>query len=255
MGINYGINNEDVNIAKTGSFVNDSSLKLYFDAGKTASYPQTGPTWFDLSGNGNNITLYKEGGSTFTAYSPGPPTFTTERLGEFTFDGVNDWGKISTGFSGGSSQSFSVWVKVTASGTLGLLSHYSGGPVNVAYQLYGGKMSYYYYTSSWQIATGSTLVNDGVWKNLTWTKNGTAMIMYINGVSDYSVTLTGDVGGNFGCIASNWGPGNSTSYGAGTDSYGTVFNGKMGILMYYTKTLTASEVLQNYNATKSRFGL
>jgi len=238
----YGLNNSDATIRNISSIVSDSSLRLYLDAGRTASYPGTGYTWNDLSGNGTNVNFYKEGGSTYTSFQSGPPVFTTTRMGEFTFDGVNDWGKFS-GFSGGSTQSFSVWVKFTSAGTQGLLSHCSGGPVNVGYQLYGGKMSYYYYTSSWQNAVGTTAVNTGVWKNLTWTKNGTAMTMYINGVSDASMTLTGDVGGNFACIATLWGPCNSDSYGAGTDTYGTQFNGTMGMLMYYTKTLSAAEVL------------
>jgi hypothetical protein len=249
----YGVNNQDSSTKIVSNIVTDN-LRMYLDAGRSASYPGTGYTWTDLSGNGTNVTFYKEGGSTYTSYQAGPPAYTTSRSGEFTFDGTNDWGKFS-GFTGGSAQSFSVWIKFTNGGTMGLLSHCNGAPVNVGYQVTSGKMSYQYYTSSWQIATGTTAVNTGAWKNLTWTKNGTAMIMYINGVSDYSVTLTGDVGGNFACIGSLWGPCNSDSYGAGVDTYGTQFNGSMGMLMYYTKTLTAAEVLQNYNATKSRFGL
>jgi hypothetical protein len=251
----YGVNNSDPTVRNISGIVADSSLRLYFDAGRTASYPGTGYTWSDLSGNGSTITFYKEGGATYSSYQAGPPVFDTSRMGEFIFDGVNDWAKLSADFTGGSTQTFSAWVKFTGAGTMGLLSHYSGGPVNVCYQVSGGKMSYYYYTSSWQTATGITSVNTGTWKHLTWTKNGTAMVMYINGASDLSTTLTGDIGGNFGCVGTNWGPGNSVSYGAGTDTYGMVFGGSIGMVMYYNKALTAAEVLQNYNATKSRFGL
>jgi len=43
-------------------------------------------------------------------------------------------------------------------------------------------------------------------------------------------------------------PGSSTAPGA-------IFDGHIATLLYYYRTLTASEVLQNYNATKGRFGL
>jgi hypothetical protein len=254
MSTYFGPDNSSDTTANINGLVT-SNLRLYLDAGRQSSYPKNGSTWYDLSGNSTNIVFYKEGGTTFSSFSPGPPTFSTNNLGEFTFDGVNDWGKFSSNFSGGSAQSFSVWVKFSSTSQMGLFSHYSGGPVNVGYQVKTGKMSYIYYVTSWQEITASTNVNSNTWVNLTWTKSGTSMIMYVNGVSDFTTTLVGDVGGNFGCIASNWGPGNSESYGAGTDSYGTVFNGSLAVLLFYTKQLSSTEVLQNYNCLRRRFGL
>ena len=79
------------------------------------------------------------------------------------------------------------------------------------------------------------------------------MVMYINGVQDFSTTLTGSVTTSLSSIGSKWGPCNSDSYGAGTDAYGTVFNGTIANIMIYTKQLTSAEVTQNYNALKGRF--
>jgi hypothetical protein len=53
-------------------------LVLYLDAANGRSYPGSGTTWSDLSGNGNHFTLTNG------------PTFNTGNLGSIQFDGVND---------------------------------------------------------------------------------------------------------------------------------------------------------------------
>jgi hypothetical protein len=80
--------------------------------------------------------------------------------------------------------------------------------------------------------------------NLTFT-NQNQVKGYING----SLFSTGSVCGNV--------------YYTGIESFrlggwgggGRNFNGKYGSFMFYTKALSSTEVLQNYNAQKSRFGL
>jgi hypothetical protein len=253
MGIFYGVNNQDTSITNLGGIVTDS-LRLYLDAGKAGSYPKTGGTWSDLSGNGTNVTLYKEGGTTYTSFASGPPTHTTNALGEFTFDGTNDWGKFPQ-FSSTTAFSVSAWVNFTATGDMGLVSHCNGGPVGESFGVNAGKMQYWYYNASWQTATGTSNVNTGTWKNIVFAKNGTSMLMYINGSLDATLTLTGNVTSALACICSKWGPCYSDSYGAGTDSYGSVFNGTLATLMIHTKQLSAAEVTQNYNSLKRRFGL
>lgn len=231
------------------------NMALHLDAADINGYAGSGGTWRDLSGNNRNVTMYNAGGTTYTSSPSGPAAFAQSKLGEFTFDGVNDWGKMASSISAGSDVTVSVWVKLTDTGDRGLLSHCSGGPVNLGYGVNAGKMHYKYYTTSWQTTSGTTSVNDGNWKNLVWSKTGTSMIMYINGVQDYSVTLTGSVSGPLICIGSYWGPCNSDSYGAGTDAYGSVFAGTLASMMVQTTTLTAAEVLQNFNALRGRFGV
>lgn len=64
-----------------------SSLRLHLDAGLTASYPGTGATWTDLSGNGLHATLVG---------SPTSPTFVSAGAGSyFAFDGTG--GTTATG--------------------------------------------------------------------------------------------------------------------------------------------------------------
>lgn len=256
MSTAYGTDNS-LPVPVTSSNISNivvDQLRLYYDTGRTYSYPGIGYNFYDLSGNNTTVTLYNSGGSTYSTVTPGAPTFTRDRSGEFLFDGTNDWGKFNA-FNSTTAFSVSAWCKTTASNDMGLLSHCSGGPVGESYGINNGKMQYWYYTSSWQTATGTTSVNDGSWKNIVFAKNGTNMVMYINGVQDYTTTLTGSVTSSLACICSKWGPCSSDSYGAGTDSYGSVFNGTFAILMVHTKQLSSTEVLQNYNNLKRRFGL
>lgn len=252
----YGSNNSiqaSVTVTNISNIVTDQ-LRLYYDTGRTFSYPGYGASLYDLSSYNNTATMYNAGSSTYSTIVAGSPAFTNTRMGELVFDGVNDWGKFNQ-FNSTSAFSVSVWFKTTSANQMGFLSHCSGGPVGEAWSLKNGKMFYQYYSGTWLSATGTSSVNDGNWKNIVYAKNGTNMIMYINGVQDYTTTLSANVTSAIACICSEWGPCNSDSYGAGTDSYGTVFNGTFAIIMVHTKQLSANEVLQNYNNLKRRFGL
>ena len=211
--------------------------------------------WNDMSGNSRNVTMYNSGNSTYTNGPCGVPSVSTSNGGTFIFDGT-DFGKFNT-ITAGSTITISTWCKTTNSARdNGIISHCNGGPVNLGYSINSsGKMKYLYYTTSWQTATSAASVNDGNWKNLVWAKSGTSMSMYVNGALDSTVTLTGDVSGQLVSVGSLWGPCNSDSYGAGTDSYGSCFDGSISNVLIYNRQLSASEVSRNYNASKIRFGL
>lgn len=255
MAIFSGPNLKENSINNVNGLVTDQ-LQLFYDAARSFSYGGSGATWKDLSGNARNCTLYNAGGVTYNAVPAGPPTFDTNASrGVFTFDGTNDWGKFAD-FTFGSSVSVTAWVKTTTtSGLKGVISHCSGGPVYLVYGASGTKMTYYYYTTSWQDIQGTSNINDGNWKNLVWTKSGTNLVMYINGTQDFTTTLAQDRTGSMNCIGTGWGPCNSDSYGAGQDGYTYVWPGSIAMIMVHSKQLSATEVLQNYNNTKRRFGL
>jgi hypothetical protein len=249
-----------VNAANVSGLVIDN-LVFYYDVGRLVSYPAFGQILYDISGNGRNVTLYNAGLSTYTNGPPGAPTYnsTTEKAIHFTFDG-NDFGKF-TQFSTTTNRTFSAWVKLTNATTRenGLFSHCNGGPVGESYNVTSGKMKYWYYgsfpTANWYTTAGSSSVNDGTWKNLVWVKTGTAMDMYVNGSLDFTTTLSGSVNSSVACIGSAWGPCNSDSYGTGSDSYGQSFDGSIAILMLHSTALTATQVSQNFNRLRSRFGI
>lgn len=217
------------------------NLHFWLDANYYSSYPNTGTIWYDLSNNAKNFTTYVN--QTATAIS-----FNSNEARCFTFNGTSNWAR-SADVLLGTSATVSVWIKTTSSNEMGIFSNCSGGPVLLAYVIDAGKMKYWYYTSAWQIAIGTTNVNDGNWKNLVWSKTGTSMVMYINGVVDLTTTLAGDISGYMNTIGSKWGPCD------GTPSYGTLFSGQMANVMCYSVALSSVQVLQNYNAQKYRFGL
>ena len=237
-----------------GANVVRDGLVLHLDAANVKSYPGSGTTWYDLSGNNRHITFYSSGGTTYDSLSPSAPNTTIENVRQFNFDGVNDWGYFNDQFVLPSSCTVSAWVKLTDSGVNGLFSHCSGGPVGVRFGITSGKLQYYYYSGGWLEKNSISTVNDGNWKYITFAKNTTELKMYINSVLDSTYTVP-EQSFNMRCIGSGWGPCNSDSYGAGTDNYSQVFAGTIGEFITYSKQLSVEEIQQNFNATRGRFGI
>jgi hypothetical protein len=231
-----------------------SDVALFLDPANRSSYSPGSSKMFDLSTNQRTVTFYTAGGGTHTSNAAAAPPFSTDGKGSFVFDGSNDFGKLSSTFTTTTNITVSVWVKTTATGERGILSHCSGGPVGEGYSLYDGKMKYWYYSGSWQTLDGNTLINDGAWNNLVWVKTGTNMKMYVDGVLDKEATLVASITSTFLAIGTMWGPCSSLNYGAGSDYYSTSFSGNMGPLKVWTRALSATEVTEMYERFKGRFG-
>jgi hypothetical protein len=237
-----------------GNKIITDGLVLCLDAADLKSYPGSGNIWYDRTKNKNNATMYNAGNSTYTSGSPGFPTSSSSGINSFIFDG-NDFGKFPA-ITAGSNITVLTWCKTTNSTREnGIISHCNGGPVNLGYAITSGKMKYWYYTTSWQTVSSINSVNDGSWKHLVWSKSGTAMNMYINGILDSSPTLTGDVSGSLVSVGSLWGPCYSDSYGAGFDFYSQCFDGSISNVLIYSRALSASEIQQNFSAQRKRFNI
>ena len=203
-------------------------LVLYLDAANTRSYSGSGTSSNSLVG-GIGATLVNGVG------------FTSSNNGAFIFDGSNDY--ITFGNSSAVQQSsgtLSAWAKASSPG---------GG-----YRGIIAKQGAYglFYTDSVLVAYDwaadaprSTGVNiaDNTWKNVVLTyqsgvSNGTRI--YINGVSVLTTTITvlNQTGNLFGGAEANAGQYASCQISS--------FN-------IYNRALSATEVLQNYNATKGRY--
>lgn len=240
-------------IAYNTSIVRDG-LVLHLDAANVKSYPGSGTAWRDLSPTKRDVTFYGLGGTTYTNNPPLAPNSTIENVRQFNFDGVNDWGYFSNQFTIPSISSVSAWVKLTDSGVNGILSHCSGGPVGVRYGISSGKMEYYYYSGGWVSTVSNSTVNNNTWKNVVFAKYNTDLKMYINGILDSTVIVPSQ-SFNIQCIGSGWGPCESNSYGAGTDTYAQVFAGSIGNILIHEKQLSANEVRHNFNALRGRYGV
>ena len=203
-------------------------LVIYLDAANTRSYSGSGTSSNSLVG-GIGATLVNGVG------------FTSSNNGAFTFDGSNDY--INFGNSSAVQQSsgtLSAWAKASSPG---------GG-----YRGIIAKQGAYglFYTDSVLVAYDwaadaprSTGVNiaDNTWKNVVLTyqsgvSNGTRI--YINGVSVLTTTITvlNQTGNLFGGAEANAG------------QYASC---QISLFNIYNRALSATEVLQNYNATKGRY--
>ena len=213
-----------------------NGLVLALDAADKNSYIGSGTTWKDLSGNNNTGTLTN--GSTFSQANGGA----------IVFDGVDDYVNIPNNSSFNVTDNISVemWVRIetTQSNNLGFLIKYANGylfyitGVNkvFAFDSRNGDGTYYR-------TTGTTNIQDGVWKYLVGQKSGLSYKVYVNGVLEGSTTAN-----SVGSIAGN------VNLKLGTDD-GTYLNGRIGTFKIYNRELTAAEILQNYNVQKTRFGL
>lgn len=218
------------------------NLHFWLDANYHSSYPNTGTVWYDLSNNAKNFTTYANQVVTAISFNSNEPRY-------FTFNGTSNWAS-SAGVSLGTSATVSVWIKMTSTAQCGILGDCLQDRSFTGYDISNGKMRYWYeynYPST-QTVTGTTSVNTGTWKHLTWVKTGTSLVMYIDGVQDFSATLLINVTGFVNSIGTLWGPCNASPY------YTSLFNGQMANIMCYSVALSSTQVLQNYNAQKYRFG-
>jgi hypothetical protein len=217
--------------------ITTDGLVLALDAGDLNSYPGSGTVWYDLSGNGNHGTLVNG------------PTFTSANSGSIILDGSNDYISIpnNSTFNVTDNISVELWVKLETSqaNNLGFLRKYVNGYLfyvtpdanrNFAFDSRNGDGTYYR-------TTGTTNIQDGIWKYLVAQKIGISYKVYVNGVLEGSVNAA-----TVGDISSD-----ATLF-LGTDN-GTYLNGRIGSFKLYNRAISQSEITQNFNAHKKRFGL
>jgi hypothetical protein len=223
-----------------GKIITDG-LVLYLDAANKSSYPGSGTTWYDLSINKVDFTLY----------------------GSPTFDGKNFEFGVSSVYAKKTYTSI-LDLKTTHTLDFWVYPYGTSGPVNgdqaiiragdgadqqytIFYRASSTNkfFSYSYYDTTipdfiYKDCTGLSPQNK--WYNIVATKNGTSLNLYINGQLDSTHTVTTSV------------PTYGSVYVGGVDTT-QMFEGKLSCGKIYNRALSASEVLQNYNALKGRFGL
>jgi hypothetical protein len=223
-------------------------LVLCLDAANTKSYVSGSTAWNDLSRSGNNGTLING------------PTFNSANGGSIVFDGVDDYIITANNIeiSGAQSRSIDVWFylnNTTARHVLCSWGAFSTGQLcNLEVnQVIGANTNYPYFAGFNNDAYVTQTIPINTWTNIILTYDGgnlntaTGMKFYINGISK-SVLF------NFSTSPIN--TPNSKVYigyeGAGNRN---PMNGRIANCKIYNRALSAQEVLQNYNATKGRYGL
>lgn len=243
-------------------WTNDSALgmvkgniDLYLDAANPLSYSGTGTTWTDLSGNGRNGTLTN--GPTFTADLNGTG-------GYITLDGSNDF--ISFGnILNYTSESFSVgiWIRFLSfdnNGGLNSLIGWKGNfqtngwyievtPQNGTINFFTNQSGANQVTQALYSPNPSSWPNKGLmpdeWYSLYFTRSGTSARIYINGIDRTS---------NAGTHTNPTSTTNNFEIGR-YNSASHYPNIRLASYIVYQRALTAAEVLQNFNASRKRFGL
>jgi len=229
-----------------------SGLVLCLDAANKVSYPGTGTSWYNLSGTINTGTLTNG------------PVFSNTNGGSITTDGIDDYINLGNAASikmGTSNFTISTWVKIlTQTGTPTYKLIITSKQSSAAAAGYGFAWNNSVNKFLWSTANGSisseifttntwsSLVN--VWANIVMIRQNGATNnghFYINGVyeslASAATVLNVDTTTNM-TIANV------------ADFYNDYwFKGTYGITQIYNRALSATEVLQNYNATKPRFGL
>jgi hypothetical protein len=214
-----------------GNIVKDG-LVLDLDAAKRDSYPGTGAAWNDISGSVNNKTLING------------PTFSSTNGGSILFDGTNDYlsNNSYNPFVVGS-MTYEIVFKANSNPINGPLG--SSDIVNTIPYFYldygGGNIRTYHTASSPQYFTVQSL-SLGTINHFVCTRNGLTESNYVNGTGTLGRTLSSSAG-------------NSNGFGGvgGFSALSLYFNCNIYLIRIYNRALSASEVLQNYNATKGRY--
>ena len=236
-----------------------SGLVLALNAADPNSYPGSGTTWRDISGNNNTGTLTNG------------PTFDSANGGSIVFDGSNDFvqfGSISRlQFTNTQPYTISSWIYWTPVGSnitnIVCYGRVVGASPNVGDQGYylaldsgvlrSNSFLFDYYDGSNSISIQGNIntISTNSWINIVGINNGSnntsGMSVYINSVlSSYTSRI------NLSPTSINYT--NCNVNIAARDSKATM-NGRVAQTLIYNRTLTAQEISQNYNATRTRFGL
>jgi hypothetical protein len=223
----------------TGPNTSTSGLVLALDAANTKSYPGSGTTWTDLSGNGNNGTLTNG------------PTFSSVNGGSISFDGTNDYLNNSCIIEAATSsnlQTYCSWLKGTSTNSsfFGTGASSTGQFHLILRFLSNGQLEF---TESRYGGGGGVLdqsnivtVNSNIWNFACIVKTASSTFnVYFNGNLVISnATKAAELSSTFS-LGRWW---------VGQYAPSTIAN-----VQIYNRALTPTEIQQNYNAQKSRFNL
>ncbi len=249
----YSTQNNYVCVNRDYEGIVTSGLSVCLDAGYIPSYPISGTTFYNVGNNNNTLTFSLLNGITYS----------TDGGGSLVFDGTDDEVVSNDVYTMVSGMTWDIWVKRTSDGNLFNMMMSNFMPY-MAFRGTGSGADTNKYQVSYRTITGGTgsqrnlyttgaTFSNNIWYNFTYTllydlqnQLATAKI-YVNGVfntssSNYSDSVYQPSSGSrlrLGNYTSNQYP----------------FPGNISRLLVYDRALSDSEILQNFNAQKSRFGL
>ena len=221
----------------TGAPIVDSSLVLWLDAQQPGSYPGTGATWTDLSGNSNNATLsgtytYNQTSINFISSGKGLVNYASSNLSLITSSTgvtVSIWTRVSSIPNGSYNRLFSVGDYPSQNYYL----EFNGVTLGTLLSFVGGS----------SLVTNQVL-STGTWYNIVQTYDGSLNSIYINGILSKSVGANGSIS-------------TTTTYlGIFSDpTVGSSTPGEVSIFSMYKRALSAAEISTNFNALRGRYNV
>lgn len=223
-------------IAYSGN-ISAQGLVLNLDAAIQGSYPKTGSLWTDISGNNNNGTLVNG------------PAYTGSDYGAIVFDGVDDF-VSGSGTRLTTQGTIITWFKTSNTYTNNYLFSlpFASGGSNGFDLGFGGTTAFrgvLATTVSQAILTYTTTYSDNNWHMGALTYNGTTATLYYDGVARTSASATGSL------LQTANGEFNVGRFG----SYGAYVAASISNATVYNRALSATEITQNFNALRGRYGI
>lgn len=215
-----------------------NGLVFNYDSDFTPSYPKAGTSWYDLSNNGLGTLVN------------GPSYGLLGSVGVIKFDGVNDYvdcGNTLTTLVG--DITLCAWVYVynytgfngivskTVSNMAAPFDWYINSSTGIVSFLRGNG-------SSANGIASSGAVGLNAWKHVCVTMSGTFVTHYLNGATNGT--------GNRSVSTAD---GGTSIYIGNRNDLGVTMNGNIAAVQIYNRALTSTEITQNYNSQKTRFGL
>lgn len=206
-----------------------SGLIMALDAINTKSYPGSGSTWTDLTGNSNTATLVNS------------PTYSN---GYFTFDGSTQYATVAGTPVAQTAYTKMIWLYVTNFATNNnLLSSDVGGNIFWLGGNSGTKLVGAHTDTSFTLVQGATNLSLNTWYCGAVTfSTVSGWVIYLNGLSDATNATVSQRPGT-GAVQ------------VGAYANGNLFSGRLACPMIYNRALTAAEIKQNFNALRGRFGV
>jgi hypothetical protein len=245
------------------SAVIESGTVLNLDAASTASYPQSGNTWSDLSGrkltanlthntgtSSVNVNGTTRTGATFNnSVQCVAPTFSNDAIGAMAFNGTSTCSYVSN-FGYLPAYTYEVWLKrdgdqATSSAVITTPYRFTNDQINISLIWNGAAalVAGIFNGSAWASTTAATIPNQ-TWVHAAVTFNGSTLTLIINGDTTTSTAVT-----------VTWSPtilDNGLLLGRKWDNNNS-FKGSVGSIRIYDRVLALSEIQQNFNATKGRY--
>ena len=235
-----------------------NGLVLALDAADKNSYPGSGATWYDLTGNGNNGTINL---GQYVSSPNGGYLRNLNNVSDFFYVDIPNSTSISNTFSvttGGWTIEEIIWTnsvvypEADAGGVGSINAGFTGfdwnhGITNTSFRFGQSSNSSGAYEDDGTFVVGSPYNSLNAWRirTIIWNRGSNLNSLYINGTFINSLSTTNTSG--------------TAIYDGGGIVFGALYGwnhyGRRAAIKIYNRVLSATEVIQNYNAGRVRFGL